>query len=196
MKSKLYCVIAIFLFFLNLKSQQKVYFIDKIDWEINIPEGFSDISAEKKPIQVVESGSAGQNKPAKSPGKVEKIVFKGKNRSQLLIQLEKTAIDETKYQQHIKNFEEAFYLQMKNALLYSEIKRSSSRKLIDGINFYKSIFEITISENITHHFITYNLLQDQYMIGFVMMSDRDDEIEKMMKVFENESKYKRKTKSN
>lgn len=182
MKIKIF-VIILFIGILNLKAQQKSYVVDEIGWELNVPDGFKVIPEPKKATK-------------KSPnGRVEKMIFKNDKQTSLSILYINSPQDVSKFKDNIEAFEQNFIQKIKEKASDIYTEKTISEENFQGLDFHKSAFKFEGGNDTKQYFIFYFTQINHRYVIFNIIAGTDEEVNKMMKIFENASKFKQQTKS-
>lgn len=181
MKLKIFVILFLFSEIFHMNAQQKIYTIDEIGWQLTVPDGFKIIPEPKKPVK-------------KSPsGRVEKTIFKNDRQTSLSILYINSPQDERTY----RNFRtKILFVKSKKKLLIFTPKKTISEEKFQGLDFHKSAFKFEGGNDTKQYFTFYFAQIGQRYVVFNIIAGNDEEADTMMKIFENESRYKRKTKSN
>ncbi|UZT97390.1 hypothetical protein ODZ84_19720 [Chryseobacterium fluminis] len=177
MKLKIFVILFLFSGIFHMNAQQKIYTIDEIGWQLTVPDGFKIIPEPKKPVK-------------KSPsGRVEKMIFKNDRQTSLSILYINSPQDESTFKEHIEIFEQNFIQEIKKKASDIYTEKTISEEKFQGLDFHKSAFKFEGGNDTKQYFIFYFAQIGQRYVVFNIIAGTDEEADKMMKVFENESRF-------
>lgn len=177
MKLKIYFLLALFLFTLNIQAQKKLS-IKEINWEISIPEGFRIAPDFKKPLKKSE----------------DKYLLINDNKALLTTYYNKAEHDEEGLKEGIKYLEDKFISQIKEKEPNVSTEKTISDENISGVIFHKAVYKFELDS--VQYFAFYIANFNNYTVVFKMVSFTEEDLNKLMKAFENTSTFTDQTKSN
>lgn len=174
-------------------QQSNSYQIEKLGWVVNLPDSFTNMDLEKKPVQIVESKNK-QGIKKENPVK-EKAVesrFQGKNHTYFMTFYKKNGSKSNQLSEsEIKKQNDELINSLKEPNTEFQFDSTTTEEKIDGISFYKTVLKKDLGNNISHNFILYRTLLNDYETCFtIFYVYSTPELDQLIKAFEN-SKFKK-----
>ncbi|WP_261509895.1 hypothetical protein [Chryseobacterium paludis] len=174
-------------------QQSNPYQIEKLGWVINLPNDFTNMNLEKKPVQIVEANNKQEIKKINPvTEKAEETRFQGRNHTNFLTFYKKDTsktnlFKESEIKKQNNDLIESLKVTQPEARFNSKI----TVEKIDGVTFYKTVLEKDLGNNVSHNFIIYRTLINGYEASFtIFYIYPTPELDKLVKAFEN-SKFKK-----